>query len=559
MKLRDYQNDAIEAIYDWWKTNKGLHPVLVAAVGAGKTVIMAALIQRLQRDYPGVKILLLAHRKELLCQAEEKLIKIAPELTKKVGIYSASLKRKEVKPVTIAARDTIIRALDKLGVFDLIFIDEAHNISEKEETGYQKIIAHFTRVNPKLSIVGVTATPWRMKGGAIYGEGRLFHGACYEVNMKELIDRGFLCRLVAKRIDEGAKADLTGVKITAGDYNGKDLANRYESPGLIRATVTEWENIAVKEQKRQATLFFCASVEHAKMIAKEINNRAYKAVVIHGNTDPEIRTRTLEEFTRGEVDVICNVAVLTEGTDLPITDCIALATSTRSSVRFIQICGRGMRLYDGKKDCLLLDMGRNLEFHGCLDQIVPKKKRSPISKVKDCPKCGEILPFFAVVCSCCGERFAPIPVKRCPECDEPNKPNASKCVSCGCLLVSHETNASTMAVFSDDENSIQELTVEKITTKIVETKGGSSFLVLAYHCGELQIYYKRLYLGYKSKAGFFSRAEWIRATKEETPIPWNAEKGHELAEASDIWRPIKKIKIDPNDKFNPIKRIFYVK
>lgn len=319
MKLRPYQSETIAALFDWWKARPAEYPLIVLPTAAGKTVVFSTLIKQLLEQYPALRVMVLAHTRELVEQAADKLSRIfdgAP-----VGVYCAGLGRKEIQQITIASRDSIRNKAADVGRFDLVMIDEAHLISTKENTSYRKIIAALAENSPGLSVVGFTATPYRMGTGYIYGKDQLFADVAYSQTIRDLLQQGFLCPITARAVNEESVTSGDGLKITGGDFNAAELAALVEQDAVVSAAVDEWYTLAHK-QGRKATAFFCASVAHAEMVSAELMRRGVFAPVVTGETDKHERAAILKDFEAGNLSAICNVACLTTGWDAPILDCI---------------------------------------------------------------------------------------------------------------------------------------------------------------------------------------------------------------------------------------------
>ena len=448
MKLRPYQSESIEALFNWWRDRKGENPVVVLPTASGKTVIFSTLIKRLLSDYPNLRILVLAHTKELVGQAADKLQAVWPEAP--VGVYCAGLGRREIRQVTSASRDSIRRVIKDIDEpFHLVIVDEAHLIAPRDESSYRKILAELREKYEKLAVVGFTATPYRQTSGMIYGEDdSLFSGAAYEAGIRDLMKQGYLCPITAKAVNADSVPELEGIKTTAGDFNRGQLADVVEVDSLVLAAVNEWYRIGF-QQGRKSSVFFAVSIAHAEMIAAALLMLGVTAPVVTGNTKSDLRADILHQFDKGEIPALVNVGCLTTGWDAPRLDCIALMRPTKSLSLFLQMVGRGLRLHPDKADTLLLDFGSNLERFGPIDTAQPPRKRKVEIRTKVCEGCCEIVSVYARKCKGCGFEFEPSPCRICPECDAENAPGAAVCSGCGHVFVTHEQNASHAAVFSD--------------------------------------------------------------------------------------------------------------
>ncbi len=448
MKLRSYQDDTIDSIFKWWKELKGKNPLIVLPTASGKTIIFSTLIKRLLSDYPKLRVLILSHTKELVEQSFDKLKSVWPEAP--AGVYCAGLGRREIKQVTSASRDSILRVINDIDEpFHLVIVDEAHLISNRDESSYRKIITELRYKYENLSVVGFTATPYRQTSGLIYGDDdSMFYGVAYEIGIRDLMKQGYLCSITAKSVNDESVPDLKDVKTTAGDFNKGQLANVVEVDSLVLSAVNEWHRIAFLKG-RKSSVFFAVSIAHAEIISNALLSIGVIAHVVTGKTDSKLRSDILEQFEKGKIQAVVNVGCLTTGWDAPRLDCIALMRPTKSLSLFIQMVGRGLRLHPEKENTLLLDFGGNLERFGPIDIAQPPMKRKKEIRTKSCENCEEVVSVHARKCKCCGFEFEPAHCRICQECGEENAPAAAVCVGCGHVFVTHETNSSNSAVFSD--------------------------------------------------------------------------------------------------------------
>ena len=420
MELRNYQKKALAKAHCWFK-EETTYPLIVLPTGAGKTIVFTTLIKDLYLENPSKRFLILAHRQELISQAVDKLLNVWPDAP--VGILAASLKQfNHTAPIVIASRDTLAskKRLEKSYPFDYIIIDEAHHVSPQMNTRYRKIIDHFEEIGcPK--ILGVTATPYRMGQGYIYGmDDHFFGGVAYKATIPDLIKQGYLSRLSSFKVNDNAVIDASKarVKFKGGDYRESDLEALAMVDHTIYAIINDWIEKAYLKG-RKSTVFFCVSVLHANKMALFLKDHGIKAACVTAETPTAEREYILHGFEEGTINALCNVAVLTEGWDAPRTDCIALLRPTKSLGLYVQICGRGMRPWGDKKDCLLLDYGGNMGRHGCIDVARPernKKDEELIDELKIwiCDECLSVNDMEDKTCRECGL------VKPLPEPEEIN-------------------------------------------------------------------------------------------------------------------------------------------
>jgi superfamily II DNA or RNA helicase len=369
---------------------------------SGKTIVMAAICSDAVNRWGG-RVAVVSHVKELLEQTVEKLMMMAPGTP--VGIYSASLRRKELGyAVTVAGIQSIYERAAGLGAVDLIIVDEAHLIPLDGDGMYRQFIEDARTVNPRVRVIGLTATPYRMKGGLICGPNNPLNHVCYEVGVRELIDRGFLCPLRSKA--GRARADLSGVHQRGGEFIAGELEKACDTDMLVESAVAE---IIEETSARCSVLIFAAGVRHGEHIVATFERRGVECGWVDGDTPGLDRDRTIERFKRGELKYLANVNVLTTGFDAPGVDCVALLRPTMSPGLYYQMCGRGFRLAPTKEDCLVLDYGGNVLRHGPVDAITIKERRPGQPRLKECPGCRELVAFFELSCPACGHKWPPPP------------------------------------------------------------------------------------------------------------------------------------------------------
>lgn len=342
MELRPYQNDAKEAVLKEWKVGNK-RTLLVLPTGCGKTIVFAKITEECVRN--GDRVLILAHRGELLDQAADKIAKAtglgcATEKAEQSCI--GSWFRVVVGSVQSLMREKRLNLFDG-DYFDTIIIDEAHHaISDS----YQKILEHF----PDSKILGVTATPDR---GDMKNLGAVFQSLAYEYTLPKAIKEGYLAPIKAQTIP--LKIDLMGVGIQAGDFKVSDIGTALD-PYLYQIA-----DEMVKYCHDRKTVVFLPLVKTSKKFTDILNEKGFKAVEVNGNSAD--RTQILQDFGRGKYNVICNSMLLTEGWDCPSVDCIVVLRPTKVRALYSQMIGRGTRLYPGKESLLLLDFLWNSERH----------------------------------------------------------------------------------------------------------------------------------------------------------------------------------------------------
>lgn len=401
MKLRTYQSDAIQSIYDWFTAGKQA-PLIVTPTGSGKSVILAEFIRRACTEFPDTHILVVTHVKELVEQDAKAIKRVWPHAS--VGIYSAGLGKRQLKPITVASVQSIYNKPQFHGRFDLIIVDEAHLIPHKSDGMYRKLLEASLAANEHTKLIGLTATPYRLDSGMLHeGDGALFDGISYEANVADLIEQGFLCRLTARH---GDNVDLEGVRTVAGEFNIAQLGERMSAIELVEHHA---DLIVQRCAERNAWLIFCVTVEHAAQVSAALTRRNIAATYVSGDMANGERDAKIEAFKSGQVRALVNCAILTTGFDHPPTDAVVMLRPTLSPGLYIQMVGRGLRLHESKTDCLVLDFGGNVRRHGFIDKVEPPRKGKRTGEqqapVKECEKCGLLVPIMTKTCPECGAKF----------------------------------------------------------------------------------------------------------------------------------------------------------
>ena len=400
-ELRPYQKPIAEKVFTYMKNNPANHPLVAAPTGSGKTVILADIILKALERWPKTNILVLSHVREILEQDYES-IKFHTGLD--VGIYSVGLDKRERKQVTVAGIQSVYRKPDLFREYKLIIIDECHLIPPGDNTMYRKFFAGLN--NPRY--FGLTATPFRLGQGLIYGEkNSIFNDLIVDLTSKrkflQLIEDGYLCKLTTKATN--TELDTDGIKTVGGDFDNKQMSQKFDVKKITEMAIRE---IIQKGKDRKKWLLFAIDIEHAENIAEELSDNGIPTMVVHSKMEFN-RATVINHYKQGTFKAVVNVNVLTTGFDDPEIDLIALLRPTRSPVIHVQTIGRGLRIAEGKTDCLVLDFAGNTARLGPINDITIKKKGKgrkggdPITKT--CPTCFSILPPAVRYCPDCGHKF----------------------------------------------------------------------------------------------------------------------------------------------------------
>jgi len=374
VELRDYQLAAVGNVRDRFAAGDR-SVLLVSPTGSGKTVMFAYVTAGTAQK--GKRVLLLAHRRELLRQ-------ISKALTLN-GVSHAVMSGGSLgvprSPVVVASVFTLANRLSRFEPPDLIVGDEAHHFTPRSTWG--KVVQAF----PKARIMGVTATPERLDGK---GLGDLFQSMVLGPSVAELTMRGYLS---PAEVYAPAMPDLTGVKRGANDYQREDLAAAMDKPSITGSAVAHYTKLAPGKK----AVCFCVSIKHAEDVAKDFRAAGYRATSIDGAMDDSIRDRILRDFERGDIDVLTSCDLISEGFDLPAIEVAILLRPTESLSLYLQQVGRAIRPAPGKTKTIVLDHAGNTRRHGFIDeerswQLTGRMKKakgapSEAATVRTCPKC----------------------------------------------------------------------------------------------------------------------------------------------------------------------------
>ncbi len=427
MELRPYQQEAVDAVYNFLRRTDS-NPCVVLPVGTGKTLVLAQIVQDAVKRWNG-RVLILAHVKELLEQNADKIQKLCPDL--KIGIYSAGLKSRDTEEKAIVAGiQSVYNRASELGSFDLVIVDEAHLIPPDGDGMYRTLLTALKEITPHLRVIGLTATPFRLKGGLICQPENILNEVCYEANLKDMIAQGYLTPLVARA--GKTEANLDNLHIRGGEFVEEEVAQAMDQDELVSAACHE---IVELTRERKAVLIFTANVAHCQHVAQKIASIAgQECAIVTGTTPSNERAELIERFkgkaiptdllgnAKPPLKFLCNVNVLTTGFDAPCTDCVVLLRPTNSPGLLVQMVGRGTRLSPEteKKDCLVLDFGKNIQRLGTLDNITVKNhmgrrfgvgESEKSAPAKVCPKCNALIHAVFQTCPHCGYEYPPPEVR----------------------------------------------------------------------------------------------------------------------------------------------------
>lgn len=340
LELRDYQHDAIDAIEKAW-ANGIRRPAVVLPTGSGKTVVFSHLAAR--RPSEAGRTLVIAHREELLNQAAAKIRSVAPHL--RAGIVKASLDEHDDADVIVASVQTLAvpRRRERIEGVGLVIVDEAHHAAADT---YRTVLHHFGCFD-NTPAAGFTATMSRTDGGLA----EVWDDVVFRLDILTMISRGFLVDVRGKAVVVDG-LDLSNVKSRGGDYVESQLGQVLTDSGASSAVADAYKEFAAD----RPGVVFTPTVETAHEMAEVLNSAGIVAAAVWGDMPSDERRRVLQRYERGEVQVLTNCMVLTEGFDAPWASCCVVARPTRSTPLYVQMVGRVLRTFPGKTDALVLDV-----------------------------------------------------------------------------------------------------------------------------------------------------------------------------------------------------------
>lgn len=481
MKLRDYQEFAIQSVFDYFESGKTGNPLIGMPTGTGKSLVIAGLLRRIFELYPNQKVMMLTHVKELISQNYAKLKLLWPEASS--GIYSSGLKSKDIwEKIIFGGIASVAKNASLFGRVDLLIIDECHMVNPSENGQYAKFIAALKIRNPLLKVIGLTATPYRLGHGSIVEDG-LFTDFCCDMTGMDafnwFVNQGYLVPLIPRQTE--LTLDISGVKKVGGDYVASELANAIDKAEITERALRESLDVAYD---RNRWLIFAAGVEHAEHIADMLTNMGVGCRPVHSKQTGKTRDDNIAWFSERSEDsrALVNNGVLTTGFDHPGIDLLLILRPTTSPGLWVQICGRGTRPdyasgYDlstqegrlasiaaGKPNTLVLDYAGNTRRIGPInDPSIPSKK---------------------------GKGGGEAPVKECDKCKTINHASARHCIFCGFEFL-FQTKLKEVASSADlivtSEPKIEILRVDHITYSPHIKEGSPTSMKATYHCGYLAI------------------------------------------------------------------------
>lgn len=411
-------------------------------------------------------------------------------------------------------------------------VHNCHLLSNDEDTMYRKLVQELSVINSKMKVIGLTATPYRMKTGMLTDPGGIFTDIAYDIELGRLVKEGYLSPLISKI--PKTQADLSAVKVRGGEFVAADAERAMDIDELTEAAICEMETYL---SDRRSWLIFCTGVAHAAHVCEALRLHGHDAEYVVGESDDIFRAATLARFRNGQLKCLVNCDVLTTGFDAPNIDAVVLLRPTKSVGLYVQMLGRGSRLHPDKENCCVLDFAGNIERHGPVDCVRIQKKAGggkgvTTAPVKTCPECNTAIAISVMHCPVCGYEF-----------EEKQK---------------HDVTATTKSVMVSLEPP-QRWSVSGVTFKKHNKAGSAPSLRVMYECqGAGNLQHKKVSewvcLEHRGFAHQKAVKWWLTTHRDhKTPeiinVPMTIEQA--LEETGDL-RPVTEIVVQNDGKFDRV-------
>lgn len=503
IQARYYQAEAEQAVYEYFASGKTGNPIIAMPTGTGKSIVIGNFIRNLFYQWPNQRVMMLTHVKKLISQNAEKLQKIWPNAP--IGIYSAGLNSRDtVMPILFGGIQSVAKAIKRaesesylpsnmrhFGWRDLIIIDECHLLSPNESSMYQYTINELKKINPNLKIIGLSATPYRLKQGMLTDDG-LFTDICYDITGVEpynrLIAEGYISPLFPK--GNITQIDVSNVGITAGEYNSKQLESAVDQDSITYSVCREMVQYG---QPRRSWLMFASGIDNSEHLASMLQSFGIPAAACHSKLSKQENERRIKDFENGTLRCLTNDNMLTTGYDFPPIDLIGMVRPTISTGLNVQMWGRGTRPAPGKENCLGLDFVGNTPRLGPIND--PHKPRKP------------------------GKGTGDAPVRICDVCGVYNHASARFCCACHAEF-SFQTKifetAGNDAFIKSDLPITEYFDVKKVMYNLHQKSGSPDSIRVKYFCN-LQMFEEWICLEHGGMAGKKARDWWRQRHPSEPP------------------------------------------
>lgn len=487
---RDYQVYAVSKPFEYFEAGNIGNPLILMPTGTGKSHVVAGICERALAGWPATRIIMMTETKELVAQNYAKLKHMWPEAP--VGIYCDGLDRKQHHyPITFGTIGSLIGIAEVFGFIDFVIVDEAHGISENDDTMYRKFLTILMRANPKLKVIGLTATGYRMKQGMLtQGDNALFTDIIVDMTDLEsfnwFFDQGYLVPPIPRPTGENSLIDASKVRVKGGEYDQKSMQEEADNQKKNEAVVLEMLQYG---QARHSGMVFASGVDHCKHLIEifEYYGESATWVASRGMT-PKERDWNIEAFKQGEFKWMINNGILTTGFDHPPLDIIGMARLTLSPALWVQMLGRGTRpvfvsgfdlltregrlssiAASQKQNCLVLDFAQNATRLGTINAPripkPPERKRAGDAPVRICDSCGCYNHASARVCWSCGFEFP-----RYLKIDE----------TAGTHALVTSVNS---PIAPKSAPRVEEVPVDRVAYSLWKKPGKPDSIKVTYHCG----------------------------------------------------------------------------
>lgn len=455
--LRPYQEETLDRIWSYFSNGNKGNPLIAMPTGTGKSCIPAVFIERIMRTYPDQRFLVMTHVAELIKQNYEVMQYAWPDAP--VGIYSAGLKKKQpFYPIVFGGIQSMAKDPARFGHRDIIFVDEAHLISDEESSQYITFLSTMKLINPNVKIIGMTATPFRM-GMGLLTEGTIFTDIIHDLTscdeFNRLIAEGYMCPLVPKRTH--TELDVSNVGMSKGDFVMSQLEHAVDVDKITFGALKEAVEYG---HNRKSWLIFSSGIEHAEHIATMLGTFGIDCAAVHSKQKSEYNDAAIKAFKSNSLRAISSYSKLTTGFNHPEIDLICDLRPTMSIPLHIQKLGRGTRTANGKENCLVLDFGRNVPRLGPInDPAIPKKRV---------------------------EGNGDVPVKICEACGTYNHTKVRFCTNCGNefeFQIKYFKTAGTDAILKSDLPIIEMFDVDRVIYNRRTKDGKPPHIRATYYCG----------------------------------------------------------------------------
>ena len=533
MRARDYQQHANDCLHDYFAQGGTGHPLVLMPTGTGKSVNIALFLQSAMRNYSYLRAMVLTHVETLIAQNAQRLKDFWP--TAPIGIHSAAFHRRDThQQLIFGGIQSCYKHPEAFGFVDVIIVDEAHLVSDKDETMYVSFLNALLKINPNLRVIGFTATGWRLTSGRLVN-GPLFTDIAIDMTTpaywKWFIEEGYLSPLYAK--ETKLRLSEEGIDHRGGEFV---LAQQQEVVDKEKITRAAIEEILYKGSDRTSWLIFATGINHCENIAEMLNEYDVSAIPIHSkHKDGEIR---IADFKARKYRAAVNMNMLTTGVDVPHIDLIGGLRFTESSGLWVQMLGRGARpayapgynletregrlaaIAAGPKPngCMVLDFAHNTERLGTIanpnvrERTRAGKPGGGKAIMRVCPHCAEYCHASVKFCPACGFEFV------------------------GPVHIQATASELDVMGLETEENKVERFAVDRITYKVYRRHGSSKppVLCVTYYVGLLKHFQEFICPEHDGGRASHARRWWLQRVppgmEAVMPIPVTAYEARDMSQ-----------------------------